>query len=131
MVPILIVDDDELLREGLCALLQKNGYFCKAVENGAKAVEWVLSHDVDVVITDYQMPEMSGLEFLDCLHHLPIPLSLPVIFMTGNSSEALRQKAKQAGAYTVLLKPFDTDDLLQRVQEALAFQRSQRQCVLL
>ena len=126
MGPILIVDDNESVRIGLCQLLQDSGYSCEEVENGVSALEWVLSHEVDLVITDYQMPFMNGLELLESLRTGPFFNSPQVIFMTGNPSEALQIKARQAGACAVVLKPYDTNELLGAVYGALAAMRREK-----
>ena len=121
MDPILIVDDDESIRMLLSQFLKGNGYTCEEVENGARALEWVLTHEVELVITDNDMPVMSGIEFLKSLRlpsssHTHPP---PVIFMTGNWSETLYNEARQAGAKAVILKPYDTKELLMAVRTAL------------
>ena len=131
MGSILIVDDDESVRMGLCQLLQDRGYSCEEVENGARALEWVLVHEVELVITDNQMPVMGGIGFLKSIRNIPLSNSPKVIFITGNPSEALWKEANQAGAFAILLKPCKTRELLMAVNKALAITRKERQCVLI
>ena len=128
MSHILIVDDDESVRVALSHYLQYMGYSCDEAENGARALEWVLGHEVDLVITDNQMPVMSGLEFLECLPKASLFNPPQVIFSTGNLSEKLEKKARQAGARAVLVKPFDTNELCMLVKEALSIPRMEKHC---
>ncbi len=114
MSSILIVDDDELIRMSLGHGLECNGFICNAVENGAKALESLMNHDADVIFSDYQMPVMNGLEFLKSLPTMPVFFSPPVIFITGNFSEVLQQEAKAADAFVVLLKPYNTQMLINK-----------------
>ncbi len=103
MPTILLVDDDDdtrdLMREGL----RRRGYDVNDVPTGAACIEWMRDHDVDVVITDVQMPGMSGVELCDVLQaRNPNVLS---ILLTGVATVDTAIGAIRAGAYDFLTKP--------------------------
>ena len=63
---ILYVDDNALVREGICSGLIRKGWYCRAFGTGAEALQWLAAglETFDIIITDHQMPEMNGLEFI-------------------------------------------------------------------
>lgn len=114
---ILIVDDDEGVRLLLGQLLQSYGYECEFAENGLEAIRDVATHPLDLVITDYQMPIMNGLEFLESLSCLATQPHPPVVFLSGDMRGAIKEQALQLGATAVLTKPYDNFDLLNTVSK--------------
>ena len=103
MKKILIIDDDKIFRVILKELLIKEGYsFIEAV-NGEKGLELVKSEHPDLVITDFQMPGMSGLDVLKGINKLNT--GIPVIMITGFSETESIIKAMQMGAFDYLEKP--------------------------
>ncbi len=116
---ILIVDDDQDLRLILRDLLEFQGYICEEVENGEDALQLLHFHDFDLIITDYEMPQMNGILLLKKLAENPNYAEIPVIMMTGLYSEEFGDKARQAGAYAVLEKPYSRKNMLSLINQAL------------
>ncbi len=108
---ILIVDDNEDMRQALIAVLTQRGYHCVAADHGESALRCLDTDRFHLVISDYQMPVMDGIQFLETLKKRPTP-SPPVILLTASTSEELWRRAFELGAYVVILKPFATQELV-------------------
>lgn len=112
---ILLIDDDELLREVMARCLAQAGYCVEQAANGREGIARMRANMADLVITDLVMPEMEGIETITKLHR-DFP-GLPVIAMSGAAkrSPSYLMLAKKLGAIDTLLKPFSPDELLCRV----------------
>jgi two-component system, NtrC family, C4-dicarboxylate transport response regulator DctD len=108
---ILIVDDNEDMRQALIEALTLQGYHCVAADHGESAIRCLDTDQFHLVISDYRMPVMDGIQFLETLKKRPTP-SPPVILLTASKSEELWRRALELGAYVVLLKPFATQELV-------------------
>jgi two-component system response regulator FixJ len=121
---VFVVDDDEAVRKSLRLLLQSAGL---TVEIFASANEFLTRYDpqqAGCVLLDVSMPEMTGLELQEYLNvHGTI---IPVIFITGHADVPMAVEAMRHGAYDFLEKPFQNQDLLQRVCSAIAQDRANR-----
>ncbi|GJL63292.1 MAG: hypothetical protein NPIRA04_19460 [Nitrospirales bacterium] len=115
MQQILIVDDYESGRHVLRVRLEMLGYHCHEAGNGAEALSAIRSKDFDLVITDHNMPVMTGLELLQCLAERPETQRMPVIFVTGQLSNDLRDAALRAGALAILEKPYEDEELMRAI----------------
>src|SRR5438105_6041170 len=114
---ILIVDDEEAIREIVSTLLQGQGYRCAVVGDGKKATQYLQNNIADVVLSDMVMPEMGGLEFVSWLHeHQP---DIPVIMVTASHDVSTAVEAIRRGAYDYILKPFEKDQLFLSVRRAI------------
>ena len=114
---IAIIDDDESVRLATESLIRSFG-FKTAVFASAEAFLTSSSlPDTDCLITDVQMPDMSGIELFEALRARGT--TLPVIFMTAFPEERIRRRAQEAGAIGFLAKPFDGDTMMGFVFEAL------------
>ncbi len=116
MSKILAIDDDSVIRKLLANMLQKAGYEVITAVDGNTGLRLALEEDPDVVITDYQMPGMDGMEVLSSIRQLKA--SLPVIMLTAHGDTALTIKSMQAGAFDYLEKPIVMTELLQIVKNA-------------
>lgn len=119
MKQILLVDDYASGRQVLREKLEMQGYVCQEVEDGAEALKAIQGQRFDLVITDNQMPVMTGLELLQSLAKKPRNLRLPIILLTGNLTEPLHQAAKIAGASAVFKKPVKDQELLSAITRIL------------
>ena len=108
---VLIVDDDEDIRNALIDTLTLRGYHCVAADNGASALLCLDAERFHLVVTDYRMPTMDGIQFLEALKQHPPHDLPPVILLTAGMSEELRRQALELGAYAVIAKPFASQEL--------------------
>ncbi len=115
---ILVVDDDEGVRQILQDLLASAGYRTVIAADGEEALLRLGNGDVDLVVSDARMPGMSGRELLwECVRRWP---GLPVVLLTGYGTVPDAVEAIKAGAVDYLLKPFDGRELLGRIASILA-----------
>lgn len=114
---ILIIDDDDNLRDGLITLLEANGYNSKGAENGKIALNILEDEIFDLIITDYRMQEMDGMHFLKAIQK-QFP-SLKVIMITGYGSIEHAVEAMQSGAINYISKPIKPQKLLQIIEKTL------------
>ena len=115
---LLIVDDNVQIGASLVALFQRGGFLVTSVRSGRGALEYLLRHRVDIVITDIFMPNGDGLELLRELYRRKI--SPRVVAMTGGEDTGMPDMlhvARLMGAERVIQKPFEPDKLLQLVRE--------------
>jgi len=112
---ILVVDDDESLRELLRMHLAAAGYEVSTAPDAISAGYQVLKHPPDLILTDVNMPHMDGFEFIAALRADRTLPSIPVIFLT--SVEDGEQRGKELGAVGYLTKPVRADRLLDLVAQ--------------
>ena len=115
---ILIVEDNDDIREFIEeSLLGPQGYRTRSVGHGLEALEILNNQTPDLVITDYHMPKLNGLELLQ--HIQQRTPGLPVIVMSSERSNRLVVEVMRSGASDFIIKPFDQDTLTRAVQNAL------------
>jgi DNA-binding NtrC family response regulator len=114
---ILVVDDEEAIREVVCTLLEAQGYECVSVSNGLLAQEYLEKNPRDLVLSDMVMPRMDGLHLLEWLHQYDA--DIPVIMVTAMHDLSTALEAIRRGAYDYILKPFEKDQLYLSVRRAL------------
>lgn len=115
---ILIVDDEQAIRESLSLILEDEGYTCLSAADGFGALQLIKDKSIDVLITDVHMPNMDGLQLL-----LETKKSSPdthSIVITAYSETDNAIKSLHMGASGYLIKPLDFDDVIQRVNELTA-----------
>ncbi len=111
---ILVVDDEQIIRESLSYVLSKEDYQVDEAENGKAAYEKLLETTYDLVITDLEMPEMKGTELLDKIRNLSIQTATIVVTAYGSLETAI--SALRSGASDYILKPVEFDELLIKVK---------------
>jgi len=118
-VQILVIDDEQIMRDGCLRILSKDGWSVLTAENGKKGLEEIQGHpeNIDVVLLDLMMPGMSGMEVLDQVRI--IDPNLPVIVITGYATVESAVEAMKKGAYDFIPKPFTPDQLRIVVKRAL------------
>ena len=114
---ILVVDDEEAIREVVSTLLGAQGYLCTVCQNGRIALEAFRRDTFDLVLSDIVMPEMDGLKLLGELRREDP--DVPVIMVTAMHDISIALEAIRAGAYDYILKPFEKDQLHMSVRRAL------------
>lgn len=115
---ILVVDDEEDIREALEMILALEGYDVRTADCGAAAIARAEVEHFDLVITDLKMPGMDGVETLMALKQRHP--CLQVIVATGYASSETARRCLSEGAHDYLKKPFDMDELLRIVERAIA-----------
>ena len=115
---ILLVDDDASLRTTLRACLEVAGFICTEAKDGHDARSWMEGgHPVDLIVTDHQMPRVTGLEFIKGLKSQKSTEAIPIIFYSGQLTADLKTYALQVGANAVLEKPFPLKEFLDLVAQ--------------
>ena len=104
---ILVVDDEEVMREVLTTLLAQSGYLVQTASTGEEGVEIARVESLDAAILDVMMPGQGGMATLDDLQKLDS--ELPVIMLTAHGSVESAKKAIKAGAFDYITKPFKHD----------------------
>ncbi|AJA64141.1 MULTISPECIES: response regulator transcription factor [Bradyrhizobium] len=115
---IAIVDDDEGVRASLASLVRSLGYEAHAYESGVAFLQEPAGEDPACMIADVQMPVITGDELQARL--VASGRHFPIIFMTAFPSEPVRQRVMAAGAHCYLGKPSSGDEIIRRLEEALA-----------
>ncbi len=126
---ILVVDDEKVIREILCEFLALEGYLVRSVENGERALTELRMRPYDIVISDLQMPEVSGLDLLATITDENI--SVLTVIMTGFGTVETAIEAMKKGAYDYILKPFKVEEVLHIVERGLDRQRLEKENIRL
>ena len=121
---IYVVDDDEAVRDSLTMLLRAVGLPGKAFSSAAAFLESYDPEQHGCLVADIRMPGMSGLELQDELNRRGAPI--PLVFITGHGDVPMAVDAMKSGALDFIEKPFRDQDLLDRVHQALAWDKERR-----
>ncbi len=116
---ILTVDDSSSLRMAIRIALTGAGYDVSEAVDGLDGLNKAKAGKFDMIIADLNMPNMNGLEMIREIRKLPIQTGTPIIFLTTESDEAIKQEARAAGATGWLVKPFVPDQLLRIAAKVL------------
>jgi EAL domain-containing protein (putative c-di-GMP-specific phosphodiesterase class I)/DNA-binding NarL/FixJ family response regulator len=125
MLKILVIEDDELIRETLVQLLESHSYRVIVAENGRFGVQMALSEIPDLILCDVQMPELDGYDVLRTLRQNSLAATIPFIFLTAQSGKTDFRRGMELGADDYLTKPFTKAELL----GAIASRVSKRQTI--
>ena len=117
MADILVVDDDDVIRDTLCELLSAN-YSCQTADTAEQALTKLEAQRFDVVLTDISLPGLSGKELLDRVMEL-YP-GTPVIIISGLSDQEQAENLISRGAFEYLLKPFRLEMVEASVKRAIS-----------
>ena len=120
MADILVVDDDEVIRETLCELLSLE-YSCQTADTAEDALAKLEAQSFDVVLTDISMPGLSGMELLSRV--LQLYPGTAVIMVSGLSDQEQAQSLISLGAFDYLLKPFRLEVVEESVKRAIENRR--------
>lgn len=116
---ILAVDDSPSLRMAVRAALTGAGYDVIEACDGVDALGKAATARFDMVITDLNMPNMDGLTLIRELRRTPSQMGVPIVFLTTESDDALKQEAKAAGATGWLVKPFNAEQLVRIARKVI------------
>jgi chemosensory pili system protein ChpA (sensor histidine kinase/response regulator) len=116
---IVIADDSISVRKFVGRMLEKNGYRIKLAADGLEAAELVAQHGCHLVITDLEMPRMTGYELMAQLRQSPSTRRIPVLVVTSRAGAKHRDRALKEGASAFLTKPVQEDQLLAAVEQLM------------
>ena len=116
---VLVVDDEIHIVHIVAIKLRNNGYEVISADNGAEALELALREKPDIVVTDYQMPVMTGLELVEKLREHDETKDIPVIMLTARSFAIEQEKQQALQISGCLSKPFSPRELLGDVEDIL------------
>lgn len=119
MICILIIEDDNAIRENTAEFLELEGYTTLTAPNGKRGLEQIWFHRPDLILCDLRMPEMDGFTVLKNLGEQPDFKKIPFIFFSAKSEEMEIKKGIDAGADGYLVKPFEFEDLLSSIKKCL------------
>lgn len=119
MARILVVDDSATMRQMLGYTLERVGHEVVEVCDGHAALEQAAAQRFDLIITDVNMPGMTGIELTSQLRQRQLTRTTPVLVLTTESEQEKKQQGRAAGATGWIVKPFDPDELLRVLPRVL------------
>jgi CRP-like cAMP-binding protein len=124
---VLIIEDNNDIRENVIEILELAGYTVSAAADGKAGVELALKDAPDIILCDIMMPEMDGYGVLYLLSKRPETVAVPFIFLTAKAEHFDRRKGMELGADDYLTKPFDDMELLSAIESRLKKKESQQE----
>ena len=119
MARILTVDDSSSMRQMVRFALQEGGFEVVEAADGEEALSFAKSQQVDLVITDINMPRMDGISLVKALRQLQTYRFTPILLLTTESAPEKKSEGKAAGASGWIVKPFSPDTLLKTVGQVI------------
>jgi len=119
MAKILTVDDSKVIRDLVAAVLSENGHEVVTANDGVEGLEASRNQQFDLVLSDINMPNMTGISMVSKVRRIPGYEHTPIIMLTTESSEFKKNKAKNMGASGWLQKPFDAERLMKAVNKLI------------
>ena len=116
---ILILDDEEMIRDLLCETLRKKGYDVETCATGKEALKMIGEYGYDLLVTDLRLPDISGMEVMTRLKKKQSDIGIIMITAYGSIKNAV--KAMQKGAFDYVTKPFDLDDIEGRIEKYFSY----------
>ena len=116
---VLIVDDSVSIRQSLRYVVEHEGYDVIEASNGKEALS-VIQPTTKLVITDINMPEMNGIDFIKAVRAGSPPVkTVPIIILTTESQADMKQKGKEAGATAWIVKPFPPEEIVSAIKRLI------------
>lgn len=119
---VYLVDDDEICRQPIQNLISTYGYQCEAFSSGEELLASIPASAKGIVLADYRMAGMSGLQLFEKLR--AAGCSMPFVLISGSSGRDLVERSLEAGVSAFLSKPFEFADLQRVIQESLSIQQN-------
>lgn len=119
MHSILAVDDSASMRQMVSFTLKNSGYQVIEAVDGQDAIEKLNGKQVDLVLTDQNMPRMDGLSLVKNLRSMPQYKATPILILTTESSDQMKQQGRAVGATGWLVKPFDPVKLIEVINKVI------------
>lgn len=119
MKTILIIEDDQTLRENTSEFLKEEGYNVIFAEDGLVGVQLAMRHLPDLILCDIMMPNMNGYDFFKTIQQIKTTSTIPLVFLTAKTEREDVRTGMQLGADDYITKPFDLNELLQTIKVRL------------
>jgi two-component system alkaline phosphatase synthesis response regulator PhoP len=116
---VLVVDDEVHIVHVVAIKLRNNGYEVVSADNGAEAFELACLERPDIIVTDFQMPVMTGLELVEKLRQSEETKDIPVIMLTARSFAIPKEQQEELRISSCLSKPFSPKELLGNIEDVL------------
>jgi two-component system, chemotaxis family, chemotaxis protein CheY len=116
---ILIIDDSAAIRQMVAFTLKTDGYNVVEAADGVEGIAMAKAHDIDLVLSDQNMPNMDGITFVKAMRGLPKYGTTPILMLTTVHGDEQKAQGREAGATGWLVKPFDPHILLEVVKKFL------------
>ena len=118
---ILVVDDFTSIRQFVCETLERKGYATLSATNGNEAFSVLTDNSgIDLVLTDYNMPDCTGFELLKKIKGNPAVAGVPVIFLTTESHPDKMRAAKEAGLAAWIKKPYRAETFFAQIENVIS-----------
>lgn len=124
MKKILVIEDEQIIRENILKLLKAEGFDVTGAENGAQGLNAAVSNLPDVIICDVMMPELDGYGVLMALRSNPVTATVPFVFLTGKAERSEMRQGMELGADDYLTKPFTKAELVGAISSRLKKQEA-------
>lgn len=115
---VLVIDDSTIIHKTIKNYLERD-YDISTAISGFAALRFLKTKEVDLILLDYEMPEMDGIEVLKAIRNNPATVHIPVVFLTGINDSGKIQKALALKPDGYLLKPINKDALLEKIKELI------------
>ena len=123
MIKILIIDDTDIIRNLLYDYLSENGYDVDIALDGQEGIQKALSNDYQIIFCDVHMPKKNGYQVFKAVNEKKPEATF---IMTDSLPDNLAEQTLQAGAYTILTKPFDLEEVRQTITSILNYESAPR-----
>ena len=124
MKKILVIEDEQIIRENILKLLKAEGFDVTGAENGAQGLNAAVSNLPDVILCDVMMPELDGYGVLVALRSNPVTATVPFVFLTGKADRSEMRQGMELGADDYLTKPFTKAELVGAISSRLKKQEA-------
>lgn len=121
MEDILVVDDDSIVLEVVKRILEREGFAAHCVASGEEAIEQIKERTFSLMITDYNMPGLNGLDL--ARKGMEMAPQMPIIMDTGGISPKITRLAKEIGIAKILIKPFHPTELMKTIKDVMGTSR--------
>ncbi len=119
IITIMTAEDSSSIRQAVCLILRQAGYNVIEAEDGMDALEKMMKNDVDMLLTDVNMPRMDGLELIKNVRSKAQYKFIPIITLTTESQMTKKIQGKEAGATGWIVKPFKPEKLIEVIKKVL------------
>ncbi|MEW6496526.1 MAG: response regulator [Cyanobacteriota bacterium] len=119
MTTVLVIEDEDILRESILNILKTNGFSALEAGNGLRGLQLAKEFVPDLILCDIRMPEFDGYEVLKRLRQDPVTAPIPLLFITAENIQNVVSQGQKLGANGYLTKPFTTAQLLEAINKEL------------